>query len=106
MKYDLNKFEYKNNGFESKITSNKETLAIYTVPYDTGWKATVNGKKIDIEKVDNGMMAIRINKGENDIKFSYFTPGLKIGILLSIISALSLFLYSILWKTEGVENEK
>lgn len=84
--YKINSFEMINNGFNSSITSSEETLAIYQVPYDDGWKAYVNDKETNIEKVDNGFMAIKINKGTNNIKFKYFTPGLKLGILVSMIS--------------------
>ena len=43
---------------------------------------------IKIEKVDNGLMAIKGLKGNNKIRFSYFPPGLKEGIVVSIVSFL------------------
>lgn len=84
--YQKNEFKFLDNGFSSNIISSGETLAIYQIPYDSGWIATNNGKKIDIEKVDNGFIAVKINKGENNIRFKYVTPGLKIGIIISIVS--------------------
>ena len=86
VRYEKNEFKFLDNGFSSNIISSDETLAIYQIPYDSGWVATNNGKKIDIEKVDNGFIAIKINKGKNNIKFTYVTPGLKIGMIISIIS--------------------
>ena len=83
-----NNFQYINNGFDSDIIIDDETLILYSVPYDSGWTATNNGKFVKIEKVDNGLMAIKGVKGENNIKFRYFTPGLKVGIILSFISVL------------------
>ena len=94
-KYKYNKFKFEKNGFSSKIYSNKETLAIYTVPYDEGWTATINGKVTSIEDVDNGMMAIKINKGKNDIKFKYMPKGLKTGIVISVISTIITIIYFI-----------
>lgn len=94
-KYKYNKFKFEKNGFSSKIHSNKETLAIYTVPYDEGWTATINGKVTSIEDVDNGMMAIKINKGKNDIKFKYMPKGLKTGIVISVISTIITIIYFI-----------
>ena len=93
VKYNSNKFTFEKNGFTSKIDSTGETLAIYAIPYETGWKATNNGKEVLVEKVDNGMMAIKINKGINDIKFTYMTPGLKSGLIISIISFIIYCLY-------------
>lgn len=97
-KYISNDFKYTNNGFISKINSNNETLAIYQVPYDKGWKATNNKKKIKIENVDNGFMAIKIHKGKNNIEFKYTPNGLKIGMIISGVSLLS---YLIIRKKEA-----
>ena len=88
-----NAFKFINNGFSSKIDVSKDTLVLYTVPYDTGWKAFVNKKKAKIEKVDNGLMAVKINKGINNVKFIYYPPGLKLGLILSILSCISLSVY-------------
>lgn len=83
-----NKFQNINNGFNSDITLDGEKLILYTVPFDSGWTATNNDKKVKIEKVDNGLMAIKGLKGNNKIRFSYFPPGLKEGIVVSIVSIL------------------
>ncbi len=95
--YEKQEFSYINNGMKSKIISNKDTLSIYTVPYDEGWSAYVNGKKVKIEEVDNGFMAIKINKGENNIKFKYFPSGLLEGLIISVISLLIFIIYVILY---------
>lgn len=91
--YYENEFNFVKNGFTSNIDSSLETLAIYTIPYDKGWKAYINGKQVQIEKVDNGMMAVKINKGYNKIKFSYFPKGLKGGIVISLLSICVLSMY-------------
>ncbi len=93
-----NTFKFVNNGFNAKIDVSKDTLVLYTVPYDEGWKAFVNKKEVKIEKVDNGLMAVKINKGVNNIKFTYYPSGLKLGLILSIVSYISLLLYIILNK--------
>ena len=93
--YSSNEFEFINNGFISNITSSGDTLAIYTIPYDKGFSAMVNGKDAKIEMVDNGFMAVKINEGDNKIVFKYFTPGLKIGSIVSILSLIMYFIYMI-----------
>ena len=90
-----NIFKFVNNGFNAKIDVSKDTLVLYTVPYDKGWKAFVNKKEVKIEKVDNGLMAVKINKGINNIKFIYYPPGLKLGLILSIVSYINLLVYII-----------
>lgn len=105
--YELNEYKFMKNGFNSKIISTNETLAIYTIPYDDGWSATINGKKVDIEKVDNGFIAIKINKGKNEIKFKYFPKGLKVGLMISGVSLIIYIIYVILYmKGNWCCNEK
>lgn len=105
--YELNEYKFMKNGFNSKIISTNETLAIYTIPYDDGWSATINGKKVDIEKVDNGFIAVKINKGKNEIKFKYFPKGLKEGLMISGVSLIIYIIYVILYmKGNWCCNEK
>ena len=82
-------FRRSKHGFFSTIQSNESKYAFYSVPYDRGWRATVNGKKVEIMDV-NGLMAVPIEKGDNEIRFIYEVPMLKIGVGVSLISIMFL----------------
>ncbi len=87
-------FKIYNSGFSATInvSEEKDKLVFFSIPYEKGWSATVNGEEATIEKTNVGFMAVRVNAAnENFIKFSYFTPGLKLGTLVSIL-AVVLFL--------------
>ncbi len=85
-----------NGGFTSKISLDRDSLVFYSVPYEDGWSATVNGEPAEIEQVSVGFMAVRVPAGEkNVIKFSYKTPLLKEGLIVSA-AALALFLLYLL----------
>lgn len=71
-------------GFEAVTNYEESTLVFFSVPYDDGFTATVNGQSTQIEKVDNGLMAIRVPAGHAEISFVYETPGLDTGIKLSL----------------------
>ena len=77
-------------GFISEINLPKENLIFFSVPYDSGFSATVNGKESRIIKANISFMAVKGNKGKNTIVFTYTPPGLKTGISISV-SALILF---------------
>ena len=64
------------NGFTAHITLASENLVFFSVPYDDGFTATVNGQAARIERVDGGLMAVAAPAGENEIVFTYHTPGL------------------------------
>ena len=81
-------FKEDSYGFDAKINLEKDMLVFFSVPYESGWSAEVNGEKVDIEKVDYGFMAVRVPAGDSEIKFSYSTPGLKAGILITAVGVL------------------
>ena len=89
-------FEKTKNGFVSKITLNKDNLVFFSIPYDEGWSAYVNGKKVEIEKVNVGFMAVLAKEGTNTIEFKYETPGLNYGILITLISLIVLVVYLVI----------
>ena len=86
-------FEYDSYGFKATITSDKDNLVFFSVPFDEGFTAKVNGKETAIEMVDAGFMAVPVQAGENTIEFEYETPGLKTGAFISLTGILLLIAY-------------
>ena len=82
----------------SFITLKKEnTLLFFSVPYESGWHATVNGKEVDVEKVNVGFMAVEVpGDTVSKVEFTYRTPGLSTGILITVISVGVYLVYGIL----------
>lgn len=89
-------FSYDNSGFTSQITLERENLVFYSVPYESGWTATVNGKPAEIEQVNVGFMAVLAPAGENTIRFEYHTPGLLTGSAVSLGAGIFLAGYGVL----------
>lgn len=55
--------------------------------------ATQNGHSTEIIKVFDDFIGVRLKNGENNIKISYTTPGLKTSILLSILGIIGTLLF-------------
>lgn len=89
-------FSYDHHGFKSEINLEKPQLVFFSVPYSDGWEAYVNGRKTDVEKVSYGFMAVKADAGDNEIVFSYKTPGLKTGIIITISGIMLLAGYIII----------
>ena len=70
-------FVMSGTGFTASITLDRENLVFFSVPYDDGFSASVNGKPAEILRVDNGMMAVDCPAGTNTITFIFHTAGLK-----------------------------
>lgn len=77
-------------GFTAKTNFPTSRLVFFSVPYEGGWSAKINGETAKIEKANIGFMAVRVPAGEVEIRFDYMTPGLKVGIFFSGITALLL----------------
>ena len=93
-------FKYTKNGAKFKMTSPTNNFIILSIPYDNGWTITNNNKEITFENIDNGLIGIVLDEGENNIEMTYKTPGLKLGLIISIISIISLTTYLILIKNK------
>ena len=77
-------FNRSGKGFSLTMTADSDKYAFFSVPADDGWTAEVNGKSVEILDV-NGMMAVQISEGQNEIEFKYEVPFLREGIIISII---------------------
>ena len=91
-------FKRDGKGFEAEITLSKNNLVLFSVPYDLGWTAEVNGKAVKIENVDNGFMAVFCPAGDDTITFRYKPIGLTLGFGITIVSAAILAIYVLLSK--------
>lgn len=83
----VTKFQKDGRGFSCVSNYEHESVVYFSVPYDEGWKATIDGKQADIIE-SGGMMLIIVPEGEHEIVCNYMTPGYKIGLVASIISVL------------------
>ena len=76
-------FEQKKSSFQMNISAGTDKYAFFSIPYDTGWKANVNGKEAAIINT-NGLMAVPISAGNNHIEFQYQNLYFYIGIGVTI----------------------
>jgi len=64
----------------------KDSPMLFSIPYDNGWKATVDGKAVKIHKVADNLMAVNLKAGHHRVELNYQVPGLKLGWIISIAS--------------------
>lgn len=103
-------FEYTKSGFKAEIDrtgKNENTLVFFSVPYEQGWTAKVNGKAIDIQKVNVGFMAVEVPANKvSEITFEYETPGLKTGLAVTAGSVIVFAVYMLIIKLTGYKHLK
>ncbi|TCL45356.1 YfhO family protein [Harryflintia acetispora] len=99
-------FERDNGGFTSEIFLPKDEIVFFSVPYDKGWSATVNGIETKVLKVNGGFVGVPGAAGYNRIRFDYRAPGLTGGVAITIFGIMLLALYLFVTRRPGPEEGK
>ncbi|MCR5718305.1 MAG: YfhO family protein [Oscillospiraceae bacterium] len=87
-------FTPNSKGFTARIALPKKNLVFFSVPYNDGFTACVDGNPVEIEKVFSGLCAVCVPQGDHSIEFRYELPGLRTGVLVSAVSVGILLLYT------------
>ena len=87
------------SSYKNKVTVNykvkNETSIFFTIPYDRGWSAYQNGKKIQIQQAQTGFMKIDVPEGEGTITLSFIPKGFVAGASFSLIAIIVFIFYDI-----------
>jgi uncharacterized membrane protein YfhO len=100
--------QHSHNQLQGTITLQKPKILYFSIPYDKGWKATVDGKEMPLERVNIGFTGLLLEQGQHTIQLQFTPPLLKEG---AMISALGLVLYGgvVVWSwrrnRSGKSNE-
>ncbi|MDM5157041.1 YfhO family protein [Bacillus sp. DX1.1] len=73
---------------KGSIQLKKDATFVFPIPYDQGWKVTVDGKEKTMEKVADGLLGVKAAEGKHEIVLTFESSGLKIGTIISIISVI------------------
>ena len=87
------------SSYKNKVTVNykvkNETSIFFTIPYDRGWSAYQNGKKLQIQQAQTGFMKIDVPEGEGTITLSFIPKGFVTGASCSLIAIIVFIFYDI-----------
>lgn len=70
---------------EGVVTTDEQQLLVTTIPYDKGWSATIDGKKVAIEEFQDAFVSLPISKGTHTIHLTYLPQGFLIGATLFVL---------------------
>lgn len=97
-KNSLENVKIKTNKITGDISLDKEKLLCLNIPYSDGWKLKVDGKEMRLKKVNYMNSGVVLKTGKHKIELTYCTPGVKIGLLLTIAGILILLIIIIAYK--------
>jgi len=82
----IDQIAYNNNRYSHHYNTTEASLLVYSIPYERGWRAKVNGERTDLRQVNQGFIGVEIlEAGDYEIILEYQTPGLLSGIRITIL---------------------
>ena len=102
--FTVSNFSRDNFGFSANTNFDEPKFIFFSVPWEKGWTAYINGQPAIIERANLGFMAVRVPAGEVSIRFSYMTPGLTAGMLLTFAASIILLGYTVLVNIRSRKN--
>ena len=82
---------------EFLVSSNADAQVTLAEQFYPGWRAFVDGAPVQIERWSEAFQSIRVPAGRHRVEFLYRSTALRLGALVSLLSALGLFV-AVRWK--------
>jgi hypothetical protein len=68
-------------------------ILFFSIPYDRGWQASIEGDPVDLKRVNYGFLGLSLPKGEHVIDLEFLSPGY---FQTMTVSVLACFIYALL----------
>jgi hypothetical protein len=81
---------------EADCDARTSALAVFVEQYDAGWSATVDGQPAQLLRANLVMRAVPIPEGRHRILLQFSPTGLGLGVALSMVGLLTLFIFILL----------
>ena len=86
------------------LSAREGEYLLIPLAYDKGWRAYVNGTRRDPGDFIGLFMQIGLEDGNNDIELVFCPPGMRMGLIISVISVILLILY--MYKGEKIRGRE
>ena len=95
---DYKMISFKEDRINYNMDVKEEGKCIVSLPYDKGFKVSVDGKEVKSEAVFDFFLGFKLDKGKHNIVITYVPSGFYIGLIISIIGTVSLIILYVLDK--------
>lgn len=68
------------------VTANQGDVLVTSIPYDKGWRAKIDGKKVAVEKMNYAFVGIPLEQGKQTVELTYYPPYWPYVVWLSLMS--------------------
>ena len=98
---------YTSTSVDATITASTDGRVVTTIPYDTGWTVTVDGKTVDMTAFKDTFVSFEISEGTHTIRLDYTPDGFYLGLASTLICIILLIMIAALihlWKKNQAEE--
>jgi len=82
--YQISK--YKDGYFEGTINAGEGGEMFLSLPYIEGWKAYVDGERVEISSYRNVFLIIPLEAGTHDVELRFLPPGIITGMIIGLVA--------------------
>ncbi len=79
------------SGTVNNLYNQKELYV--SIPYDEGWNATINNKKVKVASGYGSMIKLPLQSGTNHVSLKYRIPGFASGLIISVLGLLGFIVF-------------
>jgi uncharacterized membrane protein YfhO len=79
------------------VVAQRPGMLVVSDAWDPGWKATVDGKDVDVQRVNYVMRGVRVGPGAHRVEFRYRPWSFTAGWIVSLVALLVLIGALVLW---------
>lgn len=76
--------QFKESEIKGNVTLNEPGVLFFSIPFDEGWSATVNGKEAKLYKVNIGFLGLKLPAGKSDVEIKFEPRMMKKGGMVSL----------------------
>lgn len=90
------------NSLGGEITTTRRSVLVVQLPYSTGWSVTVDGTPAQVLRADTAFLGVALEPGSHTVAFTYKTPGLAAG---AVLSAAGVVLLAAIWAVPALRKK-
>lgn len=105
-KESLENVSMETNKIIGDIEVSSDKFLAFSIPYSAGFRAYVDGKKVDLIKANSMYMGIELKKGKHEIVLTYCTPYIVPGLILTATGLLLFLLIAVSYRKSKKSGER
>ncbi|HEY0173528.1 MAG TPA: YfhO family protein [Pyrinomonadaceae bacterium] len=93
-------FRYEPNRVDVRTKAAAPSILVLSENHYPGWRAYLDGRRVDMLRVNYAQRGVRLPAGEHEVSFRYRPASVYAGLALSLLAALALLLWWRRWLPE------